>query len=245
VALVVVAVLVVVLFASARGLANFYTDFLWFSSVDRTDVWGGVIAAQVTLAVLFTAVFAVVLWVNLAVADRLSPSTSFSGPDDELLRRYQSMMSRRAGVVRAVVALAAGLLAGVSMASQWELWLLFINGSPTGMTDPQFGMDVSFYLFRLPFITMVINWLFASLIIITFITAIVHYLNGGIRLQAVTERVSPQVKAHLSFLVGIMALVRAAGYWFDRYELVYSTRSAVTGASNCQRILTPPPLNTA
>ena len=139
-------------------------------------------------------------------------------------------MSRRAGVVRAGVALFTGLLAGVSMSAQWENWLLFLNGSPTGMTDPQFGMDISFYLFRLPFITMVIDWLFASLIIITFITAIAHYLNGGIRLQSPTERVTPQVKAHLSLLVGIMALVRAAGYWFDRYELVYSTRSAVTGA---------------
>jgi len=230
IALVVVAALVVLLFTSARGFAGFYTDFLWFASLDRTDVWGGVIVAQITLAVLFTAVFAVVLWINLTVADRLAPAGLLGGPDDELLRRYRSMMSRRAVVVRIVVSLVAGLLAGVSMAAQWETWLLFTNGSPTGMTDPQFGMDMSFYLFRLPFITLVIDWLFASLLIITFITAVVHYLNGGIRLQAVGERVTPQVKAHLSLLVGIMALVRAAGYWFERYELVYSTRSAVTGA---------------
>lgn len=228
--LIVAAALVVLAFASARGLADFYTNFLWFDSLGRTDVWGGLLGARILLSVMFTAVFAVILWVNLSVADRLAPSLPPMGPDDELLRRYQAMMSRRAGVVRGGVALFTGLLAGVSMSAQWESWLLFLNGPTTTMTDPQFGMDISFYLFRLPFITMVIDWLFASLIIITFITAIAHYLNGGIRLQSPTERVTPQVKAHLSFLVGIMALVRAAGYWFDRYELVYSTRSAVTGA---------------
>lgn len=230
VVLVLAAALVVVFVLSARGLANFFTDFLWFSSVGRTDVWGGVIIAQVTLAVLFTVVFAALLWVNLFVADRLTSGSAMSGPDDELLRRYQAMMARRSGVVRLAISVGAGLLAGVSMASQWENWLLFTNGSPAGITDPQFGMDVSFYLFRLPFLTMVIDWLFASLLIITFLTAIAHYLNGGIRLQSTTERVLPQVKAHLSLLVGVMALVRAGGYWFERYELVYSTRSAVTGA---------------
>jgi len=229
-ALLVLVALAVVLVASARGLANFFTDYLWFDSLGRTDVWSGLLGSQVTLAVLFTAVFAIILWINLAVADRLAPAPTLGGPDDELLRRYQAMMSRRAGVVRAAVAIGAGLLAGVSMASQWQTWLLFLNGPTTEMTDPQFGMDVSFYLFRLPFITLVIDWLFASLIIVTFVTAIAHYLNGGIRLQAPTDRVSPQVKAHLSLLVGLMALVRAVGYWFDRYELVYSTRSAVTGA---------------
>ena len=222
--------LVVLLIASARGLAGFWTDFLWFDSVGRSDVWSGLLEARVLLAVLFTAVFAVLLFINLVVADRLAPTDLAPGPDDELLRRYQAVMSRRAGVVRATVAVVAGLLAGVSMSAQWESWLLFLNGPTTDLVDPQFGQDVSFYLFRLPFITLAINWLFASLVVITFITAIAHYLNGGIRLQSVGERVTPQVKAHLSLLLGLMAVVRAIGYWFERYELVYSDRSAVTGA---------------
>ncbi len=185
VVLIVVAVVLVVLVASARGLAGFWTDYLWFDALGRTDVWGGVLGAQVVLAVLFTALFALLLWVNLTVADRLAPDDFPEGADDELLRRYQSMMSRRAIVVRIAVSVVAGLLAGVSMASRWQEWLLFLNGGTTELTDPEFGMDMGFYLFRLPFITLFIDWLFASLIIITFITAIAHYLNGGIRLQAV------------------------------------------------------------
>jgi uncharacterized protein len=230
IALIVLAGLLVVLVASARGLAGFYTDWLWFDSVGRRDVWTGLLTSQLVLAAMFTLVFAVILWVSLAVTDRFAPAWRPGGPEDELLRRYQDMMSRRAGLARTVVSVAAGLLAGLSMASQWESWLLFLNGSPVGITDPQFGMDVSFYLFRLPFISLVIDWLFASLVVILFITAIAYYLNGGIRLQTPGERVTPQVKAHLSLLLGLMAIVRAADYWYDRYELVYSDRSAVTGA---------------
>jgi len=230
IALIVVAVAAVVLVASARGLAGFWTDFLWFDALGRTDVWSGILGSQVALAVLFTTLFAVLLWVNLTVADRLAPDVIPQGADDELLRRYQAMMSRRAVLVRVGVSVVAGLLAGVSMAARWQEWLLFLNGGTTELTDPEFGMDMGFYLFRLPFITLFIDWLFASLIIVTFVTAIAHYLNGGIRLQSTGERVSPQVKAHLSLLLGLMAVVRAVGYWFDRYELVYSNRSTVTGA---------------
>ena len=73
IALIVAVGVVVLLIASARGLAGFWTDFLWFDAVGRTDVWSGTLGAKVTLAVMFTAVFAVILWANLTVADRLAP----------------------------------------------------------------------------------------------------------------------------------------------------------------------------
>src|SRR5690606_4603632 len=99
-----------------------------------------------------------------------------------------------------------------------------------GQTDPQFGVDLGFYLFQLPFLTVAVDWLFASLIIVLIITTIAHYLNGGIRLQSPIERVTPQVKAHLSVLLGLLALTKAVDYWLDRYELLFSTRGAVEGA---------------
>ncbi|MCC5954101.1 MAG: UPF0182 family protein [Acidimicrobiia bacterium] len=231
VALVVAAVVAFVLFTSARGIADFFTDYLWFDSLGRTDVWGGVLVARITLAAFFSGLFFAILLVNLWVADKIAPTFRPSGPDDELLRRYQDVMSRRAWLVRVLVAGGTGLLAGVSMATHWEPWLLFRNGSTVGSVDAEFGMDLGFYLFQLPFIGIAIDWLFASLIIILFITGVAHYLNGGIRLQSPIERVTPQVKAHLSVLIGLLALTKAVDYWFDRYELVQSTRGAVRGAT--------------
>ena len=48
-----------------------------------------------------------------------------------------------------------------------------------GVKDPQFGQDVSLYVFRLPFLTFVVDWLFAAFVIILIITAVAYYLNGG------------------------------------------------------------------
>src|SRR5205807_8785305 len=57
------------------------------------------------------------------------------------------------------------------------------------------------------------------------------YLNGGIRVQAAGERVTPQVKAHISVLLGALALVKGLGYWLERYQIVLSTKHVVAGAT--------------
>lgn len=228
---VVVAVAAFVVFTSLRGIAGFYTDYLWFESVGRTDVWSGVLGTKLLLGGLFTAAFFVLLLANLVLADRIAPAFRPMNVDDELLRRYQDVMDRRAGLVRAGVALVCAVLAGAGMSAQWQEWLLFTNGVTVGETDPQFGEDLGFYLFRLPFLTLAIDWVFASLVVVTLVVAISHYLNGGIRLQAALERVTPQVKAHLSVLLGLLALVKAGDYWLDRYHLVFSSRGAVDGAA--------------
>ena len=45
------------------------------------------------------------------------------------------------------------------------------------------------------------------------------------------QRVTPQVKAHLSVILALMAIVKTAQYFLARYELNFSTRGVVEGAS--------------
>ena len=75
------------------------------------------------------------------------------------------------------------------------------------------------------------EWLFGGLVIVLLVTALAHYLNGGIRFQTPFQRVTPQVKAHLSFILAAMALVKTAQYYLGRFELDFSTRGVVEGAS--------------
>ena len=86
-------------------------------------------------------------------------------------------------------------------------------------------------MFQLPFLTAVVSWVFSALLVVTIVTTLAHYLNGGIRVQGALERVTPQVKAHLSVLLGVLALVKAGQYWLQRYELTFSTRGTVDGAT--------------
>ena len=108
---------------------------------------------------------------------------------------------------------------------------MFTNREDVGLTDAQFDKDIGFYIFQLPFFNFVVDWVFGTLLVTIIFTAITHYLNGGIRFQTMGERVRPQVKAHLSVLLAVIALVRAANYWLARYELTTSDRGAVDGAT--------------
>jgi uncharacterized membrane protein (UPF0182 family) len=89
----------------------------------------------------------------------------------------------------------------------------------------------------------VFDWLFAGLIVVLVITALAHYLNGGIRLQTPFQHVTPQVKAHLSVILALMALVKTVQYFLARYELNFSTRGVVEGASKTDVAAQLPALN--
>jgi uncharacterized membrane protein (UPF0182 family) len=227
----VVVIAFVVLALSLKGIATFYTDFLWFRSLGLTSVWRKVLGARIVLALIFISLFFVLCWVNLMVADRIAPSRRPAGPEEDLLEAWHAFVDRRARVVRVAVAGVLALIAGAGVSSQWNEWLLFTHPVKFNEVDPLFHKDIGFYVFKLPFLTFLTNWLFFSFVMILLITAVQHYLNGGIRLQVERDYVTPQVKAHLSLLLGVLALVKAADYWLQRYELVFSQRGVIDGAT--------------
>jgi uncharacterized protein len=220
-----------VLLTSMRGIAGFYTDYLWFDSLGQWGVRRGILGAQLSLAFIFILAFFVLAWSNLYVAEMVAPPFRPSGPEDELLERYHDLVAGRMGRVRLVVAGLLAVIAGSGASAEWNSWVLFTNGGDFGVEDPQFHRDVGFYVFRLPFLSFVVDWLFASLLIVLIVTAVAHYLNGGIRVQPPAPRVSAQVKAHLSVLLAALSLVKTADYWLQRFELTSSSRGVVDGAS--------------
>jgi uncharacterized protein len=220
-----------VLLTSLRGIAGFYTDYLWFDSLNQTGVWRGILGAKLSLALIFMVGFFLLAWTNLLIADRIAPPYRLAGPEDELLERYHDIVDDRMGWLRIVICVLLAIIAGSGVSSEWNSWVLFTHGGDFGIEDPQFHNDIGFYVFRLPFLSFVVDWLFASLLIVIIVTAVAHYLNGGIRVQPPSPRVTPQVKAHLSVLLAILALVKTADYWLQRFELTTSTRGIVDGAS--------------
>ena len=228
--LIIAVVVLVVLFASLKTLATIYTDSLWFSSVGLHHVWSTLLAVKVGLFVSFGAVFFLALLVNLVICDRLAASAPPLELEDELVIRYQQVVRPYAGRVRATVAFVLALFAASGTIGQWNNWLLFTHGVPFGVKDPQFHMDVGFFVFKLPFLTFLVNWLLIVLFVILVVTAGFHYLNGGIRPQRSAPRVRPVVKVHLSILLALIAIVKALGYVLQRYQLDTSTNGYVEGA---------------
>jgi len=229
--IIVLVVILLVLLFSLRGLAGFYTDFLWFDSLGQGSTWSSLLAAKVAPALVFTVAFFIIMFANLVIADRLAPKYRSMGPEDELIARYHQVAGPYAGRIRVGVSLFFALIAGIGVSSQWKQWVLFTHSVSFHRKDPQFHKDIGFYVFQLPFLRFIAEWLFAGLVIVLIVTAVEHYLNGGIRFQTPFQRVTPQVKAHLSVILAVMALVKTAQYYLGRFELDFSTRGVVEGAS--------------
>jgi len=225
-----IVIVFIILLASLRSLATLYTDRLWFSSVNLTSVWNTLLGVKLGLFASFGGLFFVLLWVNLIVCDRVSSSVEGSDPEDELVRRYQRIVRPYSNRIYAGVSVVVALIAAAGAIGEWQNWLLFTHAQSFGVKDPQFQMDAGFYVFKLPFLEFLVNWLIVSLIVVLVFTAVFHYLNGGIRTQRVTPRVRPVVKAHLSVLLALIALAKAAGYVLAKYQLVTSTNGFVEGA---------------
>jgi len=240
---IVAAVLLVVLFISFRGIAVFYTDYLWFRSVNFSGTWRALLSAKVGLAAVFTLVFFVLMITSLSIADRLAPKVKQLKPSDDLAARYQDVAVRYGGRIRLLVSAFLAFVIGTSVSSEWKQWVLFTHRVEFGRNDPQFGKDIGFFVFQLPFINFFFNWLFVALLVVLVCTIALHYLNGGIRVQGDGARVSPHVKAHVSVILGVMALIKTGQYWFARFNLNFSERGVVAGASKTDIAAQLPALN--
>ncbi|MGA0877864.1 MAG: UPF0182 family protein [Ilumatobacteraceae bacterium] len=229
--LLVVVAVVVALFLSARTLANFYVDLLWFDSVDSSSVFWTSIWSKAFLAAFFSVGFAVVAFISLTLAERLGPADLPIGPEREVVERYRLLVGNRTRLLRLAVSVVFGLMVGLPAIAQWQEWLLFRNSQSFGTSDPLFDVDVGFYVFRLPFLTFVVDWAFAALVLITMVTAALHFLNGAIRVQTPGDRITRGARIHLSVLFALLALIKAADYWLQRFELTLSSRGVVQGAT--------------
>ena len=128
---------------------------------------------------MFFVLFATMIGTNLAVADRLAP-TRFPANVHPYVERFHELFGRRLRLYRYLVAALLAFALAAPTTGQWQSWLLFRNRQIFGSADGQFGVDVGFYVFELPFLSFVLDWLFIATIVVLFVTLITHLLNGGV-----------------------------------------------------------------
>lgn len=221
-------VLVVVVFG--RAVARFYIDNLWYDGLGRGDVFWTTIRAKLTLVVVFFTLFAALVGVNLAIADRLAP-TRFPANVHPYVERFHDVFGRRLRLYRYGLGLLLALMVALPTMSQWQSWLLYRHSRSFGSADAQFGVDVGFYVFDLPFLTFVLDWLFVAMVLVLIVTAVTHVLNGGVVFASPVPSVHPGTRGHLAVLLAVLAMLQAVGYWVRRYETTNERRSFIQGAT--------------
>jgi uncharacterized membrane protein (UPF0182 family) len=235
----VLAALIALLVILAVG-AGVWTDWLWFRSVHYTSVFGTTYGVKWALFGIAAVFMMAVIGVNIRIAYRLRPARPISPAQpaqpgqqgQQGLEAYRLVIEPRRRLVVGVVLGLIGLISGLAAAGSWRTWLLFANRTSFGVKDPQFHLDISFFVFDYPFIRMVLSFLFAGVLLSLIAAAIVHYLYGGLRLQLRGQRATQGARAHLFVLIGVFVLLKAIAYWVDRYGIDFSQRGVVqTGAS--------------
>jgi uncharacterized membrane protein (UPF0182 family) len=226
---------VVVLLLILVNFAGFYTDLLWFNEVGFSSVLWTTIRQQLVTGVVVGLFIAALVYVNLWIARRMAPVYAYFASDSreglDPLDRYRDALGPYLRWIQIGLAGLIGLLAGFTASSQWQTFALYLNRVPFGERDPQFDRDVGFYVFELPFFKIVLGWLWFGLVAALIVALVAHYFYGSIRPQGGLQGLSSGVMAHLSVLLGLLALVKAAQYWLGTFELNFSERGVVTGAS--------------
>ncbi|MEA1903821.1 MAG: UPF0182 family protein [Actinomycetota bacterium] len=201
-----------------------WTDFLWFDSIGFRNVWVRNWSLSVLLGVVGIGVAFLVLWLSLALVDRLSPRWApFDlSEEEELIERFREWIEPRVRQIRTIVTAGLSLILGLAVATWRDEVFLFINDQDFGQAEPIFNVDIGFYVFRLPLWESAVDWVFNLLVLAIVVVAIAHYLNGGIRFDGRRLSSTRGAKIHLSSMLAVIALVRAAAYRLDMFELLYS-----------------------
>ncbi len=199
---------------------GFFTDWLWYKSLDLDSVFFTRITASVGLFLAGGILFWIILAVNVLIARRLEPHGLVNTPLSELADIIGMRLTTGILLFGALFA----FFMGSAASSAWEEVLLYFNQTSFQVTEPIFGRDVGFYIFTLPVWQLARNWLMVTLVITLIATALVTGLGWR------SWRASSAVRAHLSGLGALILLLVAWQYRLDAFQLVYSTRGAVFGA---------------
>jgi uncharacterized membrane protein (UPF0182 family) len=211
------------------SLSGFYADFLWFRSVDYSDVWTTLLSTRIVLFVIFGLLTSLIITANIVIAYKKRPIYVPLTVEADNLERYRAQIEplRKVGIIG--IFLALFYFAGMAGTRLWESWLLYTNATEFGVKDPQFGKDISFFMFTLPFWQSLVGWAISTLILATIAALLVHYVYGGIRPQVREDRTTVAARVQLSVLLGFIVAIKALAYWFDRYALATSDDGIITG----------------
>ena len=223
---------IIVLVAIVIGFViftGFYTDWLWYDSVEATSVYTVTLTTRIIMFFAFGLTMAFLVGGTMWLAYRMRPKVATLTPEQASLERYRMTLEPFKIPALIIIPLLIGLLTGITASAEWGTFQRWMNGAEFGITDPQFGLDVSFYTFTYPFLRFVLGFAFAAIILSILLAIAVYYLYGGLRLQPKGDRASAAAQVHLSALVAIFLVLKAAAYWLDRFGLAIKSEALVQG----------------
>lgn len=221
-------VIVAVLILGFLGVAAVITEVLWYQQVGYLPVLTTQWVAAGSMFLVGFLGMAVPIFFAIDIAYRKRPVYArLTGQLD----RYQELVEPLRRVVKWLLPAVIGLFAGFASAAQWQTVLLWINASPAGTKDPQFGLDVSFFLFDLPLWRGVVAFASAVVLISLILGIATSYLYGGITVSGRDVRVSKSTRIQAAVLATLYLALQGISLWLDQYGALTDASGRYTGAT--------------
>ena len=213
------------------SISTFYADLLWFRSVGYQSVWQTTLFTKASLFIVVGLITALVVLLNVMIAYRNRPIYAPMAVEADNLERYRTQIEPRKKLFALGIFAFIFYVGGSSATPLWSTWLQFRNATEFGVKDPQYGLDISFFAFKLPMYQSIIGWATSTLIFGLIAAVIVHYLYSAIRLPQPGQKLSTTgaAQVQLSVLLGLIVLTKAGSYWLDRYALTLKDGRLITG----------------
>ena len=223
-------VILVALFTAFAAAASVYTDFLWFDQLGFKGVFTTQIIAQVVSFAVAALLSGLVIWFTVWFAVRSRPiyARGLQGDNFEAFRLLAEQLRKFAQVGLPIV---AAIVAGIAASSQWQTAAVFVNHTYTGTNDAEFGLDIAFYLFDLPFYNFAVGFLSTLMLLALLLAAAAHYMFGSIRFDGRSATISPAARLQVAITAAVFIALQGASLWLDQYATMTSDAGLYTGAT--------------
>ena len=176
--------IVVVVLLILLALVNFFTDWIWFGEMGYTSVFWKELLTKLTYGVPIFVILTIGCYFYLQ-AMKKGYYKKIGGYES---LEPEKKVNRAAGIISAIF----GLIAAIPISNRlWFQMLQFANSTDFNITDPIFGYDVSFYVFKLEFITEINNILIPIIIGFAVVNIIFYLMLFRYRKPYFLDEVEP------------------------------------------------------
>lgn len=221
-----------------KPLVGYLADFLWYQDLGFLRVFLIKFWVQAALFSIFGGLTAALFYLNGFLVHRAAArSGAFSSFFDPRLQRWLGAKFR---LTLKIASLFLGILAGLSAAPFWEDVLLFWHATPFGKKDPLLGLDIGFFVFKLPFLRYLTDWAFGIWVLCAGLGVFLFLALGHIEGRGKNLSLTRPFRRYLALMLVLFFLRLAFDLWLDRADLLFDERGVVFGAGFAEaRVVLP------
>lgn len=231
--------IIVLVIAFFRNIAVYLIDYQWFSEIGYKEVFFKKIITQMQFFVPSIIVLFILFYVYLNSISAYS--TKHSGI---VLSNVEKKVRSKAFFLSSL-----GLSFVLSLLFVLDIWyefLIFTNKTPFEISDPIFGKDIGYFIFSLPFLNQLYNFLIVLIFVLAAVTILFNLFkffttkvsneHFDINVRPISNpkdiyrNILGAASKQLMFLGGIFFLLLTFGFYLKTYDLLYSPRGVAYGA---------------